>query len=74
MPTTIKLSSSQANIAPALTWSSSSSGVYEVLYKNNLTDPSWTLAQTINGTGSALTWTDTNTTQRQRFYVIKQLQ
>jgi hypothetical protein len=70
-PTTVKLNSIQMTSAtPTLNWSTSAGSVYEVMYKNNLTDPAWTLLQTITGTGAAVSWSDTNTTGAQRFYVI----
>jgi hypothetical protein len=45
--------------------------VYSVLYKNNLTDPSWNVLQgNIPGTGSTVTVTDTITGQT-RFYKVQ---
>jgi hypothetical protein len=45
------------------------------MYKNNLTDPTWTAAgPDVSGAGATTTWTDTNTTGTQRFYVVTQAQ
>jgi hypothetical protein len=43
--------------------------VYNVLYKNNLTDASWTLLTSVNGDGTVKTVTDTRSAA-QRFYIV----
>jgi hypothetical protein len=73
---TIAISSIQITAAkPALAWTTASGAIYRVMFKNNLTDPTWTASgPDISGTGATTTWTDTNTTGAQRFYVVTQAQ
>jgi hypothetical protein len=73
---TVPVSSIQvAASTPLLSWATVAGAVYQVMYKNNLTDPAWTVAgPDINGTGATTTWIDTNTTGAQRFYVVTQAQ
>jgi hypothetical protein len=60
---------------PSLSWPTTIGAVYQVVYKNNLTDPIWTAAgPAISGTGTAVSWLDTNTTGTQRFYQVQQVQ
>ncbi|HEX3718990.1 MAG TPA: glycoside hydrolase family 9 protein [Verrucomicrobiae bacterium] len=74
-PTTVKLNSIQVSASqPLLSWNTTSGIIYQVMYKNNLTDPSWTVAQTLTGTGATAAWTDTNTAGTQRFYIVEQVQ
>lgn len=78
-PSTGGVPVSQVQVTPtglALTWASVPNAVYQVLYKNNLTDPSWsTLGTNIpTGTGASTSWTDGSGLQSQRFYMVMQLQ
>jgi hypothetical protein len=60
---------------PSLNWISAPGAVYQVMYKDNLTDPAWIVASPeIIGTGVAITWSDTNATGAQRFYLVTQAQ
>jgi hypothetical protein len=61
---------------PSLTWATTAGAVYQVMYKNNLTDPAWTAAgPQITGTGATTTWSDTAASNAtQRFYVLVQIQ
>lgn len=57
---------------PTVTWPSAAGSVYRVAYKNNMSDPNWTILPTpITATGSTTSWTDTTPNKPgQRFYVI----
>jgi hypothetical protein len=69
---TVPVAATMSSGVPTFTWSSGGGVTYRVLYKNNLTDPTWlAAAPDITATGTATTWTDphsANTTQR--FYVV----
>ena len=57
----------------SLNWNSTSGAVYRIAYKNNLSDPTWTvLGSDITAGGSTTSFTDTNK-QPQRFYLIMQV-
>jgi hypothetical protein len=73
---TIPVTSIQVTAStPSISWTTAAGVVYQVMYKNNLTDPAWIAAgPAINGTGATATWSDTNTTGAQRFYVVTQAQ
>jgi len=62
--------------SPDFTWPSGPGAIYRVLYKDNLSDPSWLAAGLdITATGATTTWTDTNNANTtQRFYVVMQVQ
>jgi len=57
---------------PVLTWNSTPGTVYEVYYKNGLSDPKWTPEPngTITATGTTVNWTDTNSAGNQRFFKV----
>ncbi len=58
------------SIGPTFTWNSSSSATYRVIYKDNLTDPNWTVAgPDIAGAGGVSSWSDTSGAHSQRFYL-----
>ena len=59
-----------------LSWVSTGGGVYQISYKNNLTDPTWTsLSGNISATGTLRTWTDTSArSASRRFYRISRIQ
>jgi hypothetical protein len=44
---------------------------YTLEYKNSLTEPTWTAAQTLPGTGGPITLTDSNATNTSRFYRVR---
>jgi hypothetical protein len=56
-------------------WASVTGSVYQVLYKDHLTDPVWLgLTTNINAIGPSTSWADTPaSTNRQRFYRISQV-
>jgi len=58
----------------ALTWPSSPGHVYQVAYKNHLTDPSWTAAGQVAASGNIMVWTDPAIASgASRFYMITQV-
>jgi len=60
--------------SPTFSWAAQSGGIYRVLYKNNLTDPSWTAAvPDLTASDTSIAWTD-STTATQRFYVVMRIQ
>jgi hypothetical protein len=66
-----------SNGSPTFAWSSAANGVYQVFYKNNLTDPAWLAAgPAFSAAGSSgASWADTNSANAtQRFYIVTQLQ
>lgn len=59
----------------SLTWSSTPNAVYQVYYKNNVTDPTWTpVSGTVSASGTTASWSDGGGIQTQRFYLVIQLQ
>jgi hypothetical protein len=54
-----------------LTWASIPNHLYEVRYKNSLTDPSWTTIAQFSPTNTTTSWTDTRAGQR--FYQVMQI-
>ena len=63
-----------AGTSPTFSWSAQSGGIYRVLYKNNLSDPTWTAAAPdITASDTSIAWTDP-TTAAQRFYVVTRVQ
>jgi hypothetical protein len=58
-----------------LTWASVVGGVYQVAYKNGLTDATWTnTGAPITATGTTTTWIDTSATSTsQRFYQLTKI-
>jgi hypothetical protein len=69
---TLALSSNGATIS----WNSTVGGVYQVKYKNNLMDSTWSVGSgPITATSSTTSWTDTTAVSaRQRFYQVVQTQ
>jgi hypothetical protein len=58
-----------------LTWASVVGGVYQVAYKNGLTDATWTnTGAPITATGATTMWIDTSATSTsQRFYQLTKI-
>jgi hypothetical protein len=56
-----------------LRWSAEPGAVYEVVFKDNLRDPTWTSLGQVSSVGDAVTFKDSMGTARQRFYQIKQV-
>jgi hypothetical protein len=54
-----------------LTWASIPNHLYEVRYKNSLTDPAWTTIAQFSPTNTTTSWTDTRVNQR--FYQVMQM-
>lgn len=52
------------------TWSVTANANYQLAYKNNLTDPSWTTAGNYSAASNSLTITDAPLTNSQRFYQL----
>jgi len=70
MPATLTLSTNGAT----LSWKSNSTKVYQVAYKNNLTDTVWTSAGQVTALGATSIWIDgTAKTAPQRFYLVAQV-
>lgn len=55
----------------AFSWSTTTGGVYQVQWKQNLTDPAWNILTNLTATGSSLSFTD-QVAQAQRFYRVAQ--
>ena len=56
-----------------LRWSAEPGAVYEVVFKDQLSDPTWTSLGQVLSVGDALAFTNSVGTARQRFYQIKQM-
>src|SRR5262249_41556628 len=70
VPASLNLSSNGA----ILTWASNSSKRYNVAYKNNINDPSWTLVGQVTATDAISSWTDaTPGAIGRRFYMVAQV-
>ncbi|HEV2394933.1 MAG TPA: glycoside hydrolase family 9 protein [Verrucomicrobiae bacterium] len=70
MPLALSLSPSGAT----LSWNSASAKSYQVSYKNNLTDPTWTTAGQITATAGTSSWVDPSALKtNQRFYLVAQV-
>jgi hypothetical protein len=54
-------------------WNEEPGAVYEVVFKDQLSDLTWTSLGQVSNAGNALTFTNTMGTARQRFYQIKQV-
>jgi hypothetical protein len=51
-----------------------SNRLYRVAFKNNLSDPAWTIAGNLTASGSNSSWVDTGAGKApQRFYLIAQV-
>jgi hypothetical protein len=60
--------------SPSLSWNAAPGGVYEAVFKNNLSDPAWTVAAQLTATNSTASWTETAApTRGQRFYRVRQV-
>ena len=56
-----------------LSWPSTAGKVYQVSYKNKLSDPTWNFAAQLTATASTTTWVDKGvTSSTQRFYQVMQ--
>jgi hypothetical protein len=56
-----------------LSWPSTTGKVYQVSYKNQTTDATWSFAAQVTATGSTTTWVDKSTSSStQRFYQVMQ--
>lgn len=56
-----------------LRWRAESGAVYEVVFKDQLSDPAWTSLGQVLSAGDAVSFTNSMGTARQRFYQIKQM-
>jgi hypothetical protein len=57
-----------------LNWTSTPNRLYQVAFKNNLTDAAWTIAGQVTATSTSGTWTDpTAKTAPRRFYLVAQV-
>lgn len=56
-----------------LRWRAESGAVYEVVFKDQLSDPTWTSLGQVLSVGDAVSFMNSMGTARQRFYLIKQV-
>ena len=54
-------------------WNEDPGAVYEVFFKDQLSDPTWTSLGQVLSAGDAVSFTNSMGTARQRFYQIKQM-
>jgi hypothetical protein len=71
--TSVSASLRLASTGATLSWKSTSAKSYQIAYKNNLTDSTWTTAAQITATGSDSSWLDPDALKlNRRFYVVAQ--